>query len=386
MKIPFGCPIITSKEKLAVAKVLNNPILVHGPKSKEFEKNFSRYTKSPYAITVSSCTAGMHLIYFSLGFKKGDEVIVSSQTHVATAHAIELTGAKAVFVDSDFQSGNINISKIESLITAKTKAISVVHYLGMPVDMPKIMKIAKKHRLFVLEDCALALGAKINNKHVGLFGDAGVFSFYPVKHITTAEGGMVITKNKQLAKKIELNKAFGVNRIFSKRKIQGMYDCTALGLNYRMSEIHSAIGIEQLKKFQSFLKIRKDNFFLLYNFFKNSSNVKVVYVKSKILKSSFYCFTLILLNNLYKYRKEIILNLSKKKIGTSIYYPHPVPRLQYYRKKYGYIKKNFKNAELFSDKSICLPVGPHLSKKEILYLAKEFLLTINKIKKKYIIK
>lgn len=381
MKIPFGYPLITSKEKKAVSKVLNSPILVHGPKSKEFEKRFANFTKSPHAISVSSCTAGMHLFYFSIGLKKGDEVIVSSQTHVATAHAIELTGAKAVFVDSDSTTGNIDVSKIEKFISSKTKAIAVVHYLGMPVDMPRVVKIAKKYKLYLLEDCALALGAKINNKHVGLFGDVGVFSFYPVKHMTTAEGGMVITKNKDMAKKIQLTKAFGVNRIFSKRKIQGMYDVELLGLNYRMSEIHSAIGIEQLKRLNQFLKVRKKNFLLLNNLLKKNNNLSVVYKKDKILNSSFYCLSVILENGLDKYRNEIILNLSKNKIGTSIYYPHPVPRLKYYKKKYGYLKKRFKNAEIFSDKAICLPIGPHISKKEIIFMAKKLFMVINSIKK-----
>lgn len=384
MKIPFGYPIIDGKEKNAVKKVLNNPILVHGPKSKEFEKKFAKFTKSPYAISVSSCTAGMHLFYFSIGLKKGDEVIVSSQTHVATAHAIEFTGAKAIFVDSELSTGNIDISKIEKLITKKTKVIAVVHYLGMPVDMPKIIKIAKKYKLYVLEDCALSLGAKIKNRHVGLFGDAGVFSFYPVKHMTTAEGGMVITKNKNLAKKIQLNKAFGVNRIFSQRKIQGMYDVVNLGFNYRMSEIHSVIGIEQLKKLALFLKARKKNFSYLYNLLKNSKDFDIVYKKNKLLNSSYYCLSLILNDGLDKFRNNIILNLSKKKIGTSIYYPHPVPRLTYYKKKYGYSKKKFKNAEILSDKTICFPVGPHLKKKEIIFIAKFFLMEIKRIKNKMI--
>tara|TARA_B100000886_G_scaffold90549_1_gene59748 strand:+ start:114 stop:1274 length:1161 start_codon:yes stop_codon:yes gene_type:complete len=384
MKIPFGYPIISKKEKKSVAKVLSNPILVHGPKSQQFEKNFASYTKSPYAISVSSCTAGMHLFYFSLGFKKGDEVIVSSQTHVATAHAIELTGAKAVFVDSEHSTGNIDISKIEKCINKKTKAITIVHYLGMPVDMIKIMRIAKKYNLYVLEDCALALGATIKNKHVGLFGDAGVFSFYPVKHITTAEGGMIITRNKKLAEKIKINKAFGVNKVFSKRKIQGMYDVLSLGLNYRMSEIHAAIGIEQLKKFKNFLKIRRNNFFFLNKFFKKlKTDIQVAYLDHKYLKSSFYCFTIILNDQLYKFRNEIILNLTKKKIGTSIYYPHPVPRLDHYKKKYGYLKKKFKYAEIFSDRSICLPVGPHLGIKELKHLANVFLITLYELKKKY---
>ena len=188
MKIRFGKPLIGIAEKKAVQRVLSGNILVHGPKAVDFENIFSKFTKSPFSVSVSSCTAGMHLVYFTLGIGVGDEVIVPAQTHVATAHAVELTGAKAVFIDSNFEDGNIDINKIEKSISKKTKAIAVVHYLGIPVDMNKINKIAKKYNLLVIEDCALALGSLINNKHVGLFGDVGVFSFYPVKHMTTAEG------------------------------------------------------------------------------------------------------------------------------------------------------------------------------------------------------
>ena len=211
-KIPFARPNISKKEITEVSKTLKSPILVHGPKIIEFENEFQKFTKAPYAVSVSSCTAGMHLIYFTLGLGAGDEVLLPSQSHVATAHAIELTGAKPVFIDVDDLTGNIDVKNIEKFINKKTKAIAIVHFLGIPVDMPKIISIAKKHNLFVLEDCALSLGGRVKNKHTGLLGDAGVFSFYPVKHITTAEGGMIILKNKKLAEKLKLNKAFGVNR------------------------------------------------------------------------------------------------------------------------------------------------------------------------------
>ena len=144
MKIPFGRPIIEEEEKKEVLEVLNNPILVHGPKAVEFENNFATYTGAKNAISVSSCTAGMHLIYFALGLGEGDEVIVPAQSHVATAHAVELVGAKAVFVDVYEDTGNINNELIENLINNNTKAIAVVHYLGVPVDMEPIMEIAKE--------------------------------------------------------------------------------------------------------------------------------------------------------------------------------------------------------------------------------------------------
>ena len=165
----------------------------------------------------------MHLIYHALGFGPGDEVIVPCQTHVATAHAVELTGARPVFVDANIIL-ETSIKRLESLITPRTKALAVVHYLGVPADMEKISEIAKKHGLFLLEDCALSPGASFNGVHTGLIGDAGCFSFYPVKHLTTAEGGMIILKDQALAEKLRLLKAFGVNRTHGERSIPGDYD------------------------------------------------------------------------------------------------------------------------------------------------------------------
>ena len=379
MKIPFGKPLIGNAEKKAVQRVLSGNILVHGPKALEFENSFSKFTKSPFSVSVSSCTAGMHLAYFTLGIGAGDEVIVPAQTHVATAHAVELTGAKAVFVDSNPEDGNIDINIIEKSISKKTKAIAIVHYLGIPVDMNKINKIAKKHNLFVIEDCALALGSSINNKHVGLFGDIGAFSFYPVKHMTTAEGGIIISKNKNLIKKLRLKKAFGVNKNFSERKIPGSYDCVTLGFNYRMSELNAAIGIEQVKKVRSFLRKRKENFEKLSFLLKDLKNIRVIDSNKKLLKNSHYCLTILLDKKISKFRMQIVKKLNNLGIGTSIYYPHPVPRMKYYKDKYGYNKKRFKNAEMFSDSSICFPVGPHLNQNHMTFIAKNISYVIKNI-------
>ncbi len=366
--IPFGKPLIQKEEKNAVTKILNNPILVHGPKTPEFEKLFSKFTGSKYSIAVSSCTAGLHLFYFTLGIKKGDEVIVSSQTHVATAHAIELSGATPVFVDSNNKDGNIDVNKIENKITTRTKAICIVHYLGIPCDMDKILRLKKKYKLLLLEDCALALGSKYKNKHVGLIGDAGVFSFYPVKHITSAEGGMIITNSKSLDKKLKINRAFGVDRTHSKRKLPGIYDVEELGFNYRMSEIHAAIGCEQIKKINKFLAIRKKNFLRLKNLLSKHNKIKVVDTEESFKINSYYCLAILLPDQNQKRRFELINSLKKTSIGTSIYYPHPVPRLKYYKKKYKFTKKNFINAIMYSDRAICLPVGQHLNKEDIDYI------------------
>jgi len=187
--IPFGKPIIGEEERNAVLQVLEGPILVHGPVAKQFEADFAEFTGAPEAISVSSCTAGMHLIYHTLGYGPGDEVIVPAQTHIATAHAVELTGAKAVFVDAEPETGNIDIQAIEAAITAQTRAIAVVHYLGVPVDMAQVNEIAQRHKLFVLEDCALAPGARLDGIHMGLHADAGVFPFSQAKTSTPEEVG-----------------------------------------------------------------------------------------------------------------------------------------------------------------------------------------------------
>jgi perosamine synthetase len=178
--IPFGRPLIGDEERRAVQEVLQGPILVHGPRAVAFEKAFAAWTQAPHAVSVSSCTAALHLLYFSWGFGPGDEVIVPAQTHTATAHAVELVGAKPVFVDAERATGNIDIAAIEAALTSRTRAISLVHYLGVPVDMDRINAIAGKRGLKVLEDAALAIGTKHKGTHAGLLGDAGCFSFYPV--------------------------------------------------------------------------------------------------------------------------------------------------------------------------------------------------------------
>ena len=377
--IPFGKPLINKSEIELIKKTINSNILVHGPKSIEFEKKFRNFTKSKYAISVSNCTTGMNLIYFSLGIGKGDEVIVPAQTHIATAHAVEYTGAKAVFADCDIKTGNISLDQIKKKINNRTKAICIVHFLGIPVDIKPIKNFAKKNNLFLIEDCALALGSNYYGKHVGTLGDAGVFSFYPVKHITTGEGGMIITNKKKLAKRLKLSRAFGVNKNYRERKKPGLYNSNQLGINFRMSEIHCSLGSSQIDKVKRFLNIRKNNFEFLVKNLKSNNNISIIDSDKKYLKNSHYCLTIILKKNLRKKRDKIIKDLNTKGIGTSIYYPHPLPRMNYYKNKYKLKLDNFKNARIISDFSIALPVGPHISSSQV----KKMSNIINSVLSKY---
>jgi len=369
--IPFGKPIILEEEKKAVMAVLEGPVLVHGPKAREFETAFAVFTKAPFAVSVASCTAGLHLAYFNKKIGAGDEVILPAQTHTATAHAVELCGAKPVFVDAEKQTGNIDISRVESAITPRTRAIAVVHYLGMPVDMERVNSIAKKYGLYVVEDCALAMGTHFKGIHAGLWGDCGAFSFYPVKHMTTAEGGMLITRHKQIAERITLEKAFGVDRQAGERKVPGVYDVVALGFNYRMNEMEAALGVEQLKRMNGFLKKRKENHQALAQGLQHISEIEMFKSSHGEFQSSYYCLSILLKKSLAAKRIEIIEYLKAKGIGTSIYYPQAVPHFTYYKNKYGYKGNSFPVAALISNTSIALPVGPHLDIEDMNYIVDE---------------
>ena len=367
--IPFGRPIIGEEEQLAVRSVLEGHMLTHGPRVREFEAAFAEFTGAPHAIALASCTAGLHLAYFYLGLGEGDEVIVPAQTHVATAHAVELCGAKPVFVDAEARTGNLDLDRLESAITDRTRAVSLVHYLGMPVDMPRLTVIAAASGAFVVEDCALAMGSYLDGTHMGLFGDVGVFSFYPVKHMTTAEGGMLITKHADVAAKISQQRAFGIDRnIVAERKVPGMYDVQALGFNYRMNEIGAALGLEQLKRMPGFLETRRANYDALSAGLREIDEVELLQSTHDGFQSSYYCHSMLLRAPLHEKRVAIMARMGEKGVGTSIYYPQPVPHMSYYRDKYGYTEGSFPVAADISNRSVALPVGPHVRVDDIDYM------------------
>jgi perosamine synthetase len=371
--IPFGRPWIDDEDRSAVMDVLNGHILTHGPNCTGFENNFTEMMGAGSATTTSSCMAALHLSYLHLGIGPGDEVIVPAQTHVATVHAVELTGATPVFIDCELKTGNIDISRLENAINNKTKAIGIVHFVGIPLVMSDVMTIANKYNLKVIEDCALAVGARYDGRHVGLFGEAGCFSFYPVKHITSGEGGMFVSQYDNVVKKVANFRAFSVDRTHMERSIPGVYDVTDVGMNYRMSEMQAALGRTQTKKLPEILEKRSANFEALKSELKNVDDVIVLDSSNSKSKNSHYCLILILIGSAAEKRNEIVLELKERKVGCSIYYPHPVPRLKYYQDKYGYDLKLFPNAAAVSDQSIALPVGPHLDEKDMSYIASVFL-------------
>lgn len=366
--IPFGRPIFGDEEKAEVIKVLDSGMLVHGKKLLEFEAAFARFAGAPHAVAVSSCTAALHLAYFQLGLGPGDEVVVPAQTHTATAHAVELTGAKPVFVDAERRTGNMDLSKLEAAISPRTKALSLVHFLGMPVDMDVFMGIARKHGLFVVEDCALATGTYYKGIHAGLFGDLGCYSFYPAKHMTTSEGGILISRHEKVAKAATRQRAFGMDKHVGERKVPGIYDVEGLGFNYRMSEMQAAIGVEQLKRLPGFLAARERNYLALAEGIGRIPGVTLLASTGGDFRSSYYCFTMLLEPRLAGKRIAIIERLNAEGVGTSVYYPSPVPKMTYYRNKYGFGEADFPVATWISGSSIALPVGPHLADGDVDYM------------------
>jgi len=355
--IKFSKTNIRAEDLKLVNKVIKSGWLTHGKYNGLFENEIKKFTKAKYCINVSSCTAALHLSCIASGFKKGDEVIVPAITHTATAHAVEYTGAKVIFGDIERISGNIDLKGIKKKITKKTKGIMLVHMGGYPCDLNKILSFCKKKNITVIEDCAHALGTKYKKKHVGNFGTSGCFSFYPTKQVTTGEGGAVITNSKKIFLKIKKLKAFGIDKDVKERKKQGDYDVKSLGFNYRMTDFQAALGYRQMLIYEKNLKKRQD---IAKRYIKKlSKNKKIIFLPfSK--NCSYFVFQIFTKN-----RDAILKELKNKGIGVSVHYLNPLPNMTYYKKKYNLKSKNYKNANLYGNTNISLPVYPKLTYFEV---------------------
>jgi perosamine synthetase len=360
LKIHFGRPMYGNEEQKAAAFILKKRKLTCAGQVKAFEEQFEQFVGGGQAVAVSSCMAALHLSYLVKGIGPGDEVIVPALTHVATVHAVELVGAKPCFVDCHPESGNLDPELIEGAVTERTRAISLVHFLGQPAYMRSTLALARKHNLYLVEDCALALGSRhgLTNAHVGLIGDCGSFSFYPVKHITTGEGGMFLTHNPELAEKARYMRSFGITEDKS--------DVISLGLNYRMTEMQGIIGQEQLNKLPRFLNIRRRNAELLRGILQQRGY--------KVIGDS---YALSVFVDVETDRNEVRHRLLQERIETSVYYARPVCDFTYYQKKYPR-RWDVPHARTICEKTIALPVGPHLTTDDIRWMADQFCKAVEK--------
>lgn len=378
--IPFGRPWITDEDRQAVLAVLDSPILTHGPQCHAFETAFSAFIGGGKSVTTSSCTTALQLFGMHYGFKAGDDVIMPAISHVATAHAVEATGARPIFIDVTAETGCMDPTLVEAAITTATKAICVVHFNGMPTDMSAIMAIARRHNLPVLEDCATALGGYWDGTHVGLFGEGGAFSFYPAKHITAGEGGMYVSKDPGVSASVTRLRAFCYDRSLNERALPGLYDVDGLGLNFRMSELQAALGLSQLSRIQTMLDIRRRNAGLYASLLSDHQGITVLNSRDSRAIDAHYCLTVVL-DGPYAGRRDDMLALLKERgLGTSVHYPHPLPRLKYYREKYGYDASRYPNAQRLADQSLNLPVAPHIEPEMVQRICEEFTLCLKEVR------
>ncbi|OAN52763.1 hypothetical protein A6A04_15815 [Paramagnetospirillum marisnigri] len=377
--IPFGKPMLGDAERAAVADVLAGTTLVHGPVTHAFEQAFAERAGARHAISVASCTAGLHLALLARGIGPGDAVVVPAMTHVATAHAVEFCGARPVFVDVQPDTGNLDPDGVERALTeSKARAVMVVHYLGLPCEMDRINALAGKARAMVVEDCALALDATWDGRKAGTLGAVGCFSFYPVKHMTTIEGGMVTTNDDALAAAIAQRKAFGYDRTLDKRSKPGVYDVTVLGYNYRMNEVEAAVGLAQMAGLDEVQRRRANNDRVIRAGLAVLPEVTVFAPERGPAKSSHYCLNAVLPPDGSIDRDRVAALMKEDGIGTSIHYPEAVPLMTYYRDKYGYTPGSFPVAEWLARQTISLPVGPHLEDGDAERVAHSFVTAVAK--------
>ena len=363
IKVPFIIPEITKNDKNAVLNALNSRLLTDGPKLRKFESIFAKFTGAKFAIGVSNGTAALHLSLKALGIGKGSEVIIPDITFVATASSVLLTGATPVLADVD-ENLNILIPSIKKSITSRTKAIIPVHFAGKSCKINEITSIARKNRISIIEDCAHAIGARVNSKHVGIFGQAGCFSFYPTKNFTTIEGGMIVTNSKNIADFVRYARNHGITKTLTSRFSSGKpwdYDVKNSGYNYRLDEIRASLGISQIKRVKKMNLLRKKAADY-YN--KKLEDIEGVIVPGKSIGVE-HVHHLYVIRITRKYgitRDMLFQKLLKIGIRTSVHYK-PLHMFTIFKKMAKIIDSLSNSVHVYSQ-ILSLPLYPSISKKQ----------------------
>ena len=350
IKVPIAKPIIGDEEIENVVEVLKSGMIAQGPKVAEFEEKFAEWVGADYGIAVNSGTAALHVALLSCGIGEGDEVITTPFTFIASGNSIVYTGAKPVFADIDLKTYTINPDSIEDLITEKTKAILPVQLYGQSANMDKIIEIAEKYGLTVIEDAAQAHGATCNGNKVGSMGDMACFSFYPTKNMTTSEGGIITTNDEDLADNAKVFRAHGASI---------RYHHNEIGYNFRMTDISAAIGLAQLEKIDGFNDKRIANAAYLNEGLKDVDGVITPYCAYGS-KHVYHQYTIRVEKG---DRDDWVDIINDCGVGTGIHYPIPLYNQPIY-KTLG-IDGNCPNAELAADNVISLPVHPALTKEDL---------------------
>jgi dTDP-4-amino-4,6-dideoxygalactose transaminase len=379
MKIPIAKTSFTDEDFNGVRKVLESGWVVQGPRVKEFEDFWNLFTGSKNSVAVTSCTTALHLALIAAGIKAGDEVLVPAFTWVATANAVEYTGAIPVFCDVDLNTFNIDVTKIESRITKKTKAIIPVHLFGLAVEMDSVTAIAKKHNIKVIEDAACGFGTYYKEVHVGNFGDFGCFSFHPRKAITTGEGGMITTNNSAAAETLRSLRDHGAS-VSDLQRHEGnkpylLPEFPHLGYNYRMTDIQASLGVSQMERAHAIYNRRNEIAKTLSDGLKEIEWLKLP-TFGKDFKHGYQSYVCMFAPEEIKQSNVVEINSHRNKFmdyllangistrpGT-----HAVHNLEYYAKKYSLKPTDFLNSYIADQCSISLPVFPGLKEEEIHYI------------------
>ncbi len=345
--INIAKPQIGEEEKRAVMEVLDSGIIAQGPRVKAFEEAFAEMCGVKHAIATTSGTTALHVAMLADGIGEGDEVITSPFTFIASANSVLYTGARPVFVDIDPVTYNMNPDQIEAAITPRTRAILPVHLFGLSCEMDAIMAIAEKHSLVVIEDCCQSHRAGYKGKRVGSFG-TGAFSLYPTKNMTSAEGGMITTNDDQIDEKCRVIRQHGMRR---------RYYHDELGYNFRMTDVHAAIGLEQLKKLPRNNQIRQNNAAFL------SANLRGVAVPCvpEGFEHVYHQYTVRVGEGK---RDALRTYLQENGVGSEVYYPVPVHKQSFYMSELGY-QVSFPEAERAALEVLSLPVHPALSQSDL---------------------
>jgi len=369
----FGAPDIREPEIQEVVETLRSGWLSTGPRCRKFEELFRAYIGCKHAIALNSCTAGLALALEAVGVGPGDEVITTPLTFCATANVIVHRGARHVFVDVDRQTGNIDPEQVARAISTKTKAIIPVHLYGRPCRMDELMKIAKEHRLYVIEDAAHASEAWYHEKKIGTIGDVTAYSFYATKNLVTGEGGMLVTDNDELAEEFRVKHLHGLSRDAWKRySEEGFqpYDVVAAGYKYNMMDLQAALGIHQLARLEENLKIR-DRYWQMYDeAFAEMQGImtpqpNIEEPGSGKTTHARHLYTILLdTARLRLSRWQFIDALKEEQIGTGVHFI-AVHLHSYYQKNFGYRRGDFPNAEYISDRTVSLPLSSCLNPEDV---------------------
>lgn len=372
MEIPFHRAHITDEETIGVVAAVKSGWLTMGPKTVEFENKFRDYTftgsslpsKNQFSISFNSATAALHLALKAIGLKAGDEVVIPTNTFIATAEVVTYFGAVPVLCDVEYDTHNIDVSKIAALVTPKTKAIIPVDYGGQMCDMDEILAIAAKHGLKVIEDAAHCLPSSYKGHRVGTMGDITCFSFYATKTLACGEGGMAVTTNPDYARTMKVNRLHGISRDAWDRytaKGNWYYEVVDNGNKYNTTDIHSALGIAQLSKLKKMYAMRK-KVADIYNAAFTGSAVTMPVIRAD-RETSWHLYA-VKVNN----RDELMAKLKENGISTSLHFI-PVHRQPYYAAKYGYKIEDYPVAERVYSQSVSLPIYPDMTEEEARYVA-----------------